>query len=233
MDFEDGESENDVLVPQRFDNAGRSSDYVVSTGWCPRCIHPSRINYDILQGAVVRLYYSRFTAGLYGFTLLLAGVLLMITLGLDTPLRDAPLMLLVLEGVVSVSLFTEVVLRAIVLGREYLESLPNILDACVAVASFSLMFVAAPRASSAKQYEAQKEDVELSQSLVMVRTVVQFVRVLTIANHAHRSSQAKSADDITFSKLFSGAGDLEVAFDFAKLREWDLHEKHRMEDFGL
>merc|ERR1740130_2438880 len=82
---------------------------------------------ELLQGAVVRLYYSKFTAVLYLATLLLAGVLLAITLGLDTPMRDAPGMLLGLEAIVSISLFTEVGLRAVVFGREYLRSVSNIL----------------------------------------------------------------------------------------------------------
>merc|ERR1719213_87954 len=105
----------------------------------------------------------------------------------------------------------EVVLRAIVLGREYLSSVSNILDGIVAIASASLLFVAAPRASKAEEFEKQKEDVQLSQSLVMARTIVQFGRVIMIAEHARRSRQAKSSDDVAFSSL----GDL----DFSMLRE--------------
>lgn len=181
-------------------------------------------NADLLQGAVVRLYYSKLTAVLYLGTLVLAGILLAVTLGLDTPLRDAPRMLLVLEGVVSLSLFMEVVLRAVVLGRSYLQSYANILDGLVAVASASLLFWAAPRASASQEYERQKEDVELSQSLVMARTIVQFGRVLLIAEHARRSRQAKSADDITFATL-------SAEFDFSALCEPQLQEKHREEDY--
>merc|ERR1719389_397759 len=124
-------------------------------------------------------------------------------------------MLLVLEGVVSLSLFLEVMLRAVVLGRDYLRSWPNILDGIVALASGSLLFFAAPRASKAEEFEKQKEDVELSQSLVMARILVQFGRVLLIAEHARRSRQAKSAggQDVSF------AGLTELDFDFSLLRD--------------
>merc|ERR1712241_952022 len=119
----------------------------------------------------------------------------------------------------------EVVLRAIVIGKDYLRTWSNILDSGVAAASISLIFWAAPRASKSKDYETQKEDVELSQSLVMARTMVQFGRVLLIANHARRSHQANASDDITFSQLISDT-DLDIDLDFGVLRERQLQEKH-------
>merc|ERR1719436_2075765 len=100
---------------------------------------------------------------------------------------------------VSFSLIMEVVLRAVVIGREYFNSWSNVLDSGVAIASFSLMFLAAPRASKAKDDEREKEDVELSQSLVMARMIVEFGRVLLIAGHVRRSRQANASDDISFS----------------------------------
>merc|ERR1719167_1735840 len=121
------------------------------------------------------------------------------TLGLDTPLRDAPGALLALEGVVSASLLAEVALRAMVLGWAYLRSWSNVLDSAVALASVGLLFLVAPQASRSKDFEAQKQDVELSQSLVMARTIVQFVRLALIASHAKRSRQANAADDVSFS----------------------------------
>mmetsp|Transcript_47665 Transcript_47665/g.152221 ORF Transcript_47665/g.152221 Transcript_47665/m.152221 type:complete len:216 (-) Transcript_47665:126-773(-) len=213
---DDDEEEIALVVPRGFQDGSGGS------------FHSGMPKLELLRGVVVRLYYSRATAALYLATLLLSGVLLAITLGMDTPLRDAPQALLWLEGLVSMSLFSEVALRAVVLGGVYLRSCSNILDSIVAIASASLMFWAAPRASRTKDFEAQKEDVELSQSLVMARTMVQLGRVLLIANHAHRSSQANSTDDISFSKLLSGSD-----FDFAVLRQRELQELHRSEDFGL
>lgn len=191
---------------------------------------------ELLRGAVVRLYYSRLTAVLYVGTLVLAGVLLAVTLGMDTPLKDAPGALMVLEALVTISLFAEVLLRAVVLGRDYLRSWANILDSVIAVASASLLFWAAPRASRQLDFETQKEDVEMSQSLVMARIMVQFLRVLLIAQHAQRSSRqaAGRTEDISFSSLeASGGADWDMDFDFAALRERELQEKHRTEDFGL
>ncbi|CAK0855056.1 unnamed protein product, partial [Prorocentrum cordatum] len=113
---------------------------------------------------------------------------------MDTPLRDAPVMLLALESLVTLSLFAEVILRAVVLGSEYLRSWSNLLDSLAAAASAALLFWAAPRASRRRDFEGQKEDVELSQSLVMARIIVQFCRLLLIAQRAKRSHQASGAD---------------------------------------
>mmetsp|Transcript_158691 Transcript_158691/g.280299 ORF Transcript_158691/g.280299 Transcript_158691/m.280299 type:complete len:244 (+) Transcript_158691:169-900(+) len=240
MDDWEGDSENDCLVSDR-DRDGRQVGGSRSRGvhgssasgalgrftakvWSLLPPQLRAVNMDLLQGAVVRLYYSKFTAVLYLGTLVFAGILLAITLGLDTPLRDAPRALLILEAVVSLSLLMEVVMRAVVLGRSYLQSYANILDGLVAFASASLLFWAAPRASASQEYERQKEDVELSQSLVMARTLVQFGRVLLIAEHARRSRQAKSADDISFAALSAD-------FDFSALCEPQLQEKHREEDY--
>lgn len=240
----DGETENDMLMPERSEGSKRpsskspepGSDFAARLGalvppklWAlvPEAVQTMRM--DLLQGAVVRLYYSKFTAFLYLGTLLVSGVLLAVTLGIDTPMRDAPGVLLFLEGLVTFSLFTEVLLRAVVLGREYLRSWPNILDAAIALASASLMFFAAPRASKAEEFEKQKEDVELSQSLVMARTLMQFGRVMLIAEHARRSRQSKSSDDLDFSSLGAGAaGNLDLGdLDFAVLREHTLQAVHR------
>jgi hypothetical protein len=236
MDDWEGESENDCLVPGKTGVPRSARKAPADTGLLgrfyallPQSVRDLRI--ELLQGAVVRLYYSKFTAILYLATLVLAGALLAITLGLDTPVRDAPGALLALETLVTLSLFTEVVLRAVVLGREYLRSWSNILDGAMALASASLMFWAAPRASKAEDFERQKEDVELSQSLVMARIIVQFGRVLLIAEHTRRSRQAKSADDVSFSNLASEMG-LDIDLDFSVLREQNLQAKHRDEDYA-
>lgn len=192
----------------------------------------SEARLELLRGVVVRLYYSRATAAIYVAIFLASAVLLCITLGMDTPLRDAPFALLFLEGLVTFSLFMEVVLRAIVLGSDYLKSWSNLLDALVAIVSASLMFLAAPRASQTGNFETQKEDVELSQSLIMLRTMVQFGRLLLIAKSVNRSRQAHAGDDVTFSKLMGEDG-LDIDLDFGALQERELQARHRAEDFGL
>jgi len=229
-------TENDSLVSGR-SNGSRAPSRPPEAGFAgfaaklwalmPEAVRGIRM--ELVQGAVVRLYYSKFTAFLYLATLLLAGVLLAITLGLDTPLRDSPAMFSVLEGVVTMSLFTEVLLRLVVLGRDYLNSWSNVLDLVVALASGSLFFWAAPRASKAEDFERQKEDVELSQSLVMARTLVQFGRVLLIAEHARRSRQSKHSDDLDFSSLGDGSG-LDIDLDFSVLREQKLQVRSRNEE---
>lgn len=210
--------------------SGGGQTYGAKSGGVWSVLTPQRL--ELLKGAVVRLYYSRLTAVLYFGTLVLAGTLLAITLGLDTPLRDAPGALLVLEGLVSLSLFVEVALRAMVIGKEYLRSWSNILDCGFAVMSASLIFWAAPRASESKDFETQKQDVELSQSLVMIRTMVQFGRVLLIAQHAVRSRRANASEEVTFSRLIAGPN-VNVDLDFAVLRERELQQRNRSEDFGL
>merc|ERR1712032_602769 len=85
-----------------------------------------------LRRVVTCLYYSRLTAALYLATFLLAGVLLAMTLGLNTPLRDAPRTMLLMELLVSLSLVLEVGLRAAVLRRAYLQTWTNLLDLIVA-----------------------------------------------------------------------------------------------------
>jgi len=187
------------------------------------------IRLDMVRGIVVRLYYSRLTAYLYLATLVLAGVLLAITLGLDIPLRDSPRLLTGLEAIISLSLCAEVALRATVLGKDYIRSWPNVLDAVVALASASLLFWAAPRASQEGHLEKQKEDVELSQSLVMARTLVQFGRILVIAQHTQRSRQANAGDDVTFSALYAESG-FDIDFDFALLRERRLRSEKQLSD---
>ena len=192
--------------------------------WCPE-VH----KLELLRGMVVRLYYSQITAGLYLATLVLAALLLCITLGLDTPLREAPRALVFLEGFVTASLVVEVVLRAIVQGRSYLKSWWNVLDCSVAFVSGGLFFFAAPRAMG----EAQKEDVELSQSLVMARVIFQFARVLLIASYARRAGGTLQPQPVSFANVtemleFTDLQD----FDFTLLKQ-ELQDRHRKDDFGL
>ncbi|CAE8637925.1 unnamed protein product, partial [Polarella glacialis] len=192
---------------------------------------------ELIRGIVVRLYYSRFTTALHLGTLFLAALLLSVTLGLDTPLRDAPGSLLFIEGLITMSLVVEVALRAIVIGQGYLRSYSNVFDSFLAVLSASLFFYAAPNASRAKDDERQKEDVELSQSLVMARIILQFVRVMLIASHARRSRQSifSAQSDVSFSDISEllKYSDLEQDLDFNVLREKELQERHRENDFGL
>ncbi|CAK9118707.1 unnamed protein product, partial [Durusdinium trenchii] len=187
--------------------------------------HPSL---ELLRGVVARLYYSQITAGLYLATMVLAALLLCITLGMETPLRDAPRALLFLEGIITLSLVVEVILRAIVQGRNYLKSWWNAVDGSLAVLSSGLFFFAAPRAAG----EAQKEDVELSQSLVMARVIFQFVRVLRIASLARRASTARGPD-VSFANVTEMLEftDLED-FDFTLLKQ-EIQDQHRKDDFGL
>ncbi|CAE7949841.1 unnamed protein product, partial [Symbiodinium sp. KB8] len=97
---------------------------------------------ELFRAVVVRLYYSQLTAFLYLATMVLAAVLLCVTLGMDSPLRDAPRVLLFLEGLVTASLVLEVALRAVVLGASYLKSWSNAVDCLVAVLSAGLFFCA-------------------------------------------------------------------------------------------
>eukprot|EP00439_Symbiodinium_sp_Y106_P025212 s79_g3.t1 len=189
---------------------------------------------ELFRAVVVRLYYSQLTAFLYLATMVLAAVLLCVTLGMDSPLRDAPRVLLFLEGLVTASLVLEVALRAVVLGASYLKSWSNAVDCIVAVLSAGLFFFAAP---SARGDEAQKEDIELSQSLVMARVILQFGRVLVIASHARRARQEQSAanGEISFSQLTDliEHADIEKDFDFSVLRAQEMQDRHRQDDFGF
>ncbi|CAJ1368126.1 unnamed protein product [Effrenium voratum] len=178
---------------------------------------------ELLRGIVVQLYYSQITAVLYLATMVLAALLLCITLGSDSPLREAKA-LLFLEAFVTVSLVVEVVLRAIVQGKAYLKSWSNAIDTCVAVISSGLFFVAAPSAAG----EAQKEDVELSQSLVMARIIFQFCRVLVIASHARRASEAEGGKVSFDVQMLEELED----FDFSQLKQ-EIQDRHRKDDFGL
>lgn len=182
---------------------------------------------ELLRGVVVRLYYSQITAGLYFATMVLAALLLCITLGLDTPLREAPRALVFLEGFVTASLVVEVALRAIVQGENYLKSWWNAIDCSVAFVSSGLFFFAAPRASD----EAQKEDVELSQSLVMARVIFQFARVLLIASHARRAG--KMQEEVSFANVTEMLEFTDIQdFDFTLLKQ-EVQDRHRKDDFGL
>mmetsp|Transcript_117023 Transcript_117023/g.331178 ORF Transcript_117023/g.331178 Transcript_117023/m.331178 type:complete len:232 (-) Transcript_117023:156-851(-) len=225
LDVDDTETDRLVGADDRHVRARRAPGAVAKATSSP---YSGAVQAELLRGAVVRLYYSRFTAYLYIATFVLAGCLLVANLGMDTPLRDAPRVLVMLEALVSLSLFLEVVLRAVALGREYVRSCANLVDGAVAAASVFLMFWAAPQAVRAHNFEGEKEDVELSESLVMGRIIFQFVRVLLIAQHARRSKQAKASEDVTFSSLI-GAPDLNL--DFAVLLERQLQEQRRSQDF--
>mmetsp|Transcript_15883 Transcript_15883/g.31104 ORF Transcript_15883/g.31104 Transcript_15883/m.31104 type:complete len:239 (+) Transcript_15883:1-717(+) len=171
-----------------------------------------------LHAAVVVLYYSRLTAAIHAITFLIAGLLLATSLGLDTPLRTSPYTTLALEACVSLSLVAEVVLRAYIVGKRYLQKCANIVDVLVASLSTGFLFVAAPRAGYS---EERREDLGLSQSLVMTRIVMQFARLLLIAEHSQRSRR-------------DGAKGEELDLDFAALREHDgLLAKRCSGDDGL
>merc|ERR1719375_1965379 len=77
-------------------------------------------------------------------------------------------------------------MRATVWGKDYLQTWSNVFDVVIAVASFNCLFIAAPSAGS----DEKKQDAELSQSLVMLRIIVQFSRILFIAEHAQRMRKA-------------------------------------------
>ncbi|CAK8986668.1 unnamed protein product [Durusdinium trenchii] len=197
-----------------------------------------------------RLYYSQITAGLHkpvpaseksndkhdkSMALTMAALLLCITLGMETPLRDAPRALLFLEavaadgGIITLSLVVEVILRAIVQGcpmKTFQNESERKGSAILSRLRFNFRGTAeverggwqpcraqlrcaaeiedvhllnkseAPRAAG----EAQKEDVELSQSLVMARVIFQFVRVLRIASLARRASTARGPD-VSFANV--------------------------------
>lgn len=190
------------------------------------------VNFKLqLRVIVVRLYYSRLTAVLYGSTFLLAAVLLAQALGFDTPLGGEPRLRFLLETLITMSLLVEVALRAVVLGREYLDSWYNIFDGTIALASGFFLFWASPLSSPKSELknafsEEKQEDLELSQSLVMVRIIVQFARVLLIVEHTQRLRRERD-----------GGGDVpdfdEIDLDFGVLQEKVLQSRRRGEDDGL
>jgi len=219
MDF--GDEEDDALISDIGAPSSNGLYFPPKTNVVSSTIYgilgKCNIKPELVQGTVVRLYYSRLTAGLYCATVVLAGGLLAITLGFNTPLRDQPMIIFCLEAAVTLSLFVEVALRVIVLGDEYLQSWSNILDCTVALASTILLFSAAPKASKAMNYQAQREDVELGQSLILFRTVVQFARIALIAQHARRSRESKGATDVSFA---------DIDLDFSVLREQALKARN-------
>lgn len=182
---------------------------------------------ELLPGTVARLYYSKLTVTLYLVTFVVSSLLLCINLGVRMPLRTTPGIILLLEVAVNVSLFVEVGLRAAVLGADYLRSWPNVLDSFVASASAILFFVAAPGAGD----KAGQGDVELSQGLVMLRTGVQFGRLILIAQHARRSQKAQASTDISFSTLAESMAGVEL--DFSMLHERQLILQAHNEEDGL
>mmetsp|Transcript_110763 Transcript_110763/g.196226 ORF Transcript_110763/g.196226 Transcript_110763/m.196226 type:complete len:231 (+) Transcript_110763:55-747(+) len=169
-----------------------------------------------LKFLVKYLYYSRLTGLIYILTFLLAGLLFAINLGLDTPLRDSPTILLALEATITLSLVLEVGLRAAVLGYDYLRSWSNMLDTFIAAASVIMYFGA-----------QQMQDVELSQSLVMLRIIVQFGRILVIAEHAQRLRKAMLEGDFGVGSPLDA-----IDLNFANLSE-EIQAKNRGENDGL
>merc|ERR1712137_8859 len=158
----------------------------------------------------------------YVGTFVVAAVVLSTTLGFYTPLSDHPRVLVVLEVLVNLSLILEVALRATVLGKAYLQSWYNILDVAMACLSGGFLFFEAPIDSRHGHRESTREDMELSQSLVMLRIIVQFARLLLIAEHAQRSRKSlQAADDVVMGSPFD-----DLNLDFALLRERDMQAKH-------
>mmetsp|Transcript_101585 Transcript_101585/g.287848 ORF Transcript_101585/g.287848 Transcript_101585/m.287848 type:complete len:172 (+) Transcript_101585:83-598(+) len=164
------------------------------------------MNQERLRDAVGRIYYSPATGLLHAAVLLLAGVLLATTLGFETPLHRSPRLVNALEAFVCLSLWVEIGLRATVVGAAFWASWFNIFDVAVAAASSCCLFWEAP--SEEFQFQ-RREDTELGQSLVMLRIVVQFARVMFIAEHAQRARGRK----------LSGSPFEDLGLDFSVLRE--------------
>merc|ERR1711924_505963 len=97
----------------------------------------------------------------------------------------------------------------------------------VASASAILFFIAAPGAG----VRAGQKDVELSEGLVMLRTGVQFGRLILIAQHARRSQKAQASADISFATLAETMSGVEL--DFSMLHERQLILQAHNEDDGL
>merc|ERR1719329_161713 len=100
----------------------------------------------------------------------------------------------------------------------YIKTWSNLLDVILAGSSAGLLLWEAPH--EIFQSKTQ-EDVELSMSLVMVRILVQFGRVLMIAEHAQRARQAKAALELLPGRL--GDSPLEeLDLDLSVLRKQGL-----------
>merc|ERR1719316_1717850 len=154
--------------------------------------------FELLQVIVSRLYYSRLTTYVYGITLIVSALLLAITLGLDTPLRDQPGILSILDVLVNLMLVVEVALRWLLMGKGYLSTWSNRFDVFVAVLSSVFLYWKAPQADDAKQ----QQDVVFSDSLVMARIMVQFGRLYVVANSARRSKATDNAEgEIDFASI--------------------------------
>mmetsp|Transcript_36708 Transcript_36708/g.104432 ORF Transcript_36708/g.104432 Transcript_36708/m.104432 type:complete len:169 (-) Transcript_36708:112-618(-) len=167
---------------------------------------------------MLQLYYSSATAPYHCVTFFLAGVLLLTSLGFETPLRSRPRVVLLLEALVTFSLIAEVFLKAVVLGSGHLRSCSGALDATMGGLSAVFLFFEAPTARFGEQ---KRVDLELSQSLVMLRILVQFGRLLVIAEHAHRAGRLRAA-----TSPFD-----ELGLDFSNLRRCELEAQWDEEDF--
>jgi len=183
-----------------------------------RSVERRRPVMDNLIHLVEQLYYSHLTAPLHCLTFLLATVLLLTTLGFLTPLSGRPHFVLGLEVVVTATLAMEVGLKATVMGRVHLRTWTGALDACIAVVSVGFLIFEAPLA---KFRSERREDLELSQSLVMLRILVQFGRLLLLAEHAQRARK---------KSVYTSLEDLSL--DFSALREWELRMQQQ-EDYDF
>mmetsp|Transcript_22173 Transcript_22173/g.40794 ORF Transcript_22173/g.40794 Transcript_22173/m.40794 type:complete len:245 (+) Transcript_22173:98-832(+) len=174
---------------------------------------------ETVKVLVVRLYYSALTARLHAMTFVLGAILLTTALGFDTPLRGRPHLQFFLEACVSLSLALEVALKIRMFGCEYAKSYSNVLDAVVALASIAMLV----GGENAHSKATHTEDIELSESLVMMRIMMQFGRLLIIAEHVQRSRKYQSGDEMA-----SPFDDLD--FDFGLLRERGARTGHRPYD---
>mmetsp|Transcript_6127 Transcript_6127/g.14639 ORF Transcript_6127/g.14639 Transcript_6127/m.14639 type:complete len:247 (+) Transcript_6127:97-837(+) len=174
---------------------------------------------ETVKVLVLRLYYSALTARLHAMTFLLGAVLLTTALGFDTPLRGRPHFQFLLEACVSLSLAMEVALKIRMFGLEYAKSYSNVLDAVIALASIAMLV----GGENAHSKATHVEDIELSESLVMMRIMLQFGRLLVIAEHVQRSRKYQSGDEMA-----SPFDDLD--FDFALLREKGARTGRRPDD---
>merc|ERR1740129_1163794 len=167
-----------------------------------------------LAQVVVFLYYSNLTAPIYAIMFGLAGGLLLTTLGFDTPLAKHAKAVLVLEVVVTSSLVIEVIMKYSVLGMLFLQTGLGSLDMLVAATSATFLFLQAPLARFKVD---RKEDMELSQSLVMLRILIHFGRLLVLAEHTERARRVKSKNSAKEA----------LSFNFSVMQERELRKRQR------
>ena len=211
MDPFDGAMEHDCLVSDKrsLGNAqklGGAGSYAAKARSDARAAR--------LRELVTWMYFSRATAFLHVFTFLVAAGILVTTLGLSTTLRNSPRLMCSLEAFVCLSLVVEVLLRT-AMSWDYLYSLHGFVDCCVAFTSVGLLFWVSKRNLHGRERD---QDIELSQSLVMLRIIIQFARVLLAIEHVRRSEKGESE--------LIGSGS-EFDMNFAVLREQALKARHR------